>query len=334
MLPSWPAPPARLSMTTGPMSEAGELLAGPPDDDEPLETILSNSPRALGDPDATPEGAARTREILELYLRDIARIELLTAEQEQELARRVQAGDAQAERQLVEANLRLVVRMARRYLHRGLSLLDLIEEGNVGLLHAARKFRADRGTRFSTYAVWWIRQAMVRALANPARMIRLPVHVELLLSQGAKKQRELTQELGRAPSPEELAQALGWPVSEVEHIESLRQQPLSLDMPMGGESTTPLLEVVRDPSGVPGEGLGAILRARADLAGVVQDLPDAERQVVTLRFGLGGDEPMTLESIGRRMGVTRERVRQIEAGALRRLRSLLAARDVRPSDLL
>jgi RNA polymerase sigma factor (sigma-70 family) len=321
-------------MTTGPVSEADGLPEGLADDAEPLEAILSKSPGELGEPDATPESAARTKEILGLYLRDIARIQLLTADQEQELARGVQAGDTQAERQLVEANLRLVVKLARRYLHRGLALLDLIEEGNVGLLHAARKFRADRGTRFSTYAVWWIRQAIVRALANQARVIRLPVHVEVLLSRHAKKQRELSQELGRIPTTEELAQALGWPVSEVEHIESLRQPPLSLDTPMGGESATSLLDVVPDPAGGPDEGLGAVLRARGDLAGVIQDLPDAERQVVTLRFGLGGDEPMTLESIGRRIGVTRERVRQIEAAALRRLRTLLAARDVHPSDLL
>jgi RNA polymerase primary sigma factor len=305
-----------------------------PDTDESIESLLSKPPNELAEPQQSPESATRDREILALYLEDIRRVKLLTPEQEQDLARRVQAGDAQAERQLVEANLRLVVTIARRYLNRGLSLLDLIEEGNVGLLHATRKFRPDRGTRFSTYATWWIRQAVVRALANQARMIRLPVHVELLLGQSMKKRKALTQKLGRVPTNEELAEALGWPVSEVEHLESLRQQPLSLDAPTGEEGKARLLEVVRDTSAVPGEGLAAILKARADLAGVLQDLPDSERKVLTLRFGLGDEEPMTLERIGQRLGVTRERVRQIESAALRRMRALLAAREVRPSDLL
>ena len=304
-----------------------------PGSDEPLETLVSKSGVELGAPDERPETVERTREILSLYLKDISKVKLLTAEQEQNLARRVQAGDEEAQSELVEANLRLVVRIARRYLNRGLSLLDLIEEGNVGLLHAARKFRPDRGTRFSTYATWWIRQAVVRALANQARMIRLPVHVELLLGQAMKKRNALTQELGRAPTNEELAAALSWPVSEIEHLDSVRQPPVSLDA-TSADGTSKLHDVVEDPSGVPGEGIGALLRARADLAGVIQDLPDNERTVITLRFGLGHEEPMTLESIGRRMDLTRERVRQIEAAALRRLRGLLAARDVKPSDLL
>ncbi len=316
------------------MSAGGELDEEVPGRDEPLDTLMSKSPADLAGVGEPPETVERNREILSLYLQDIARFDLLTAEEEQALARRVQAGDAQAERELVEANLRLVVHIARRYLNRGLSLLDLIEEGNLGLLHAARKFQADRGARFSTYATWWIRQAVVRALANQARMIRLPVHVELLLGQAMKKRGALTQELGRAPTPEELAGALGWPVSEVEHLESLRHPPISLDTPSSEGSQATLHDVVEDRSGIPGEGLGALLRARADLAGVIQDLPDNERTVVTLRFGLGNDDPMTLESIGRRMGVTRERVRQIETAALRRLRALLAARDVKPSDLL
>ena len=316
------------------VSEAGDLGGELPDSAESLEALLSKSPRELGATDDKPGSGSRHREILALYLQEIRRIKLLTADEEQDLARRVRAGDTQAERQLVEANLRLVVSIARRYLNRGLSLLDLIEEGNVGLLHAARKFLPDRGTRFSTYATWWIRQSVVRALANQARTIRLPVHIELLLGQCAKKRSALTQELGRTPTSEELAQALGWPVSQVEEIESLRQQPLSLDSPTGDGGQANLRDAVPDTSSVPAEGLMEILKVRADLAGVLEDLPDSERSVVTLRFGLAGEDAMTLESIGRRLGVTRERVRQIEGAALKRLRALLAARDVKPSDRL
>ena len=316
------------------MSDVEDPYAEPSDSAEALEALGPTSPVDLAEADETPETAARNREILALYLDDIRRIKLLTPEEEQDLARRARAGDGEAERRLVESSLRLVVSIARRYLNRGLSLLDLIEEGNVGLLHAARKFLPDRGTRFSTYATWWIRQAVVRALANQARTIRLPVHVALLLGQCAKKRNALTQELGRAPTTEELAQALGWPVSEVEQLETLRQQPLSLDTPPGDDGKPSLSEVVADTSAVSAEGLGAILKARTDLAGVLEDLSDAERTVVALRFGLNGEDPMTLERIGRRMGLTRERVRQIEAAALKRLRVLLAARGLEPSDLL
>jgi len=299
---------------------------------EPLETLLTRAPADLAGHHEKPEAAARGRELLALYLRDIAKVPLLTPEQEQELARRVQAGDAAAERQLTEANLRLVVRVARRYLNRGLSLLDLIEEGNLGLLHAVRKFQPGRGTRFSTYAVWWIRQAVTRALANQARTIRLPVHVELLLGQYAKKKNALTQELGRAPTSQEIAKALGQPLEEIEHLERVSQRPVSLDAPTGQDGGT-LQDVVKDDDPLPG-GLAAALRARDDLAGVLQDLPDQERTVVSLRFGLSGEPPLTLEAIGKRLGVTRERVRQVQVAALQRLRRLLATRGVDAGDLL
>jgi RNA polymerase sigma factor (sigma-70 family) len=303
------------------------------DGDEPLEALLDKDPAELGEKPDAPEAGNRSRELIALYLQEIARVKLLTPEEEQDLARRVQAGDAEAEKRLVEANLRLVVRIARRYLHRGLSLLDLIEEGNVGLLHAARKFQPNRGTRFSTYATWWIRQAVVRALANQARTIRLPVHVELLLSQYMKQRNLLTQRLGRAPTLEEVAAVMNRPAGELEQLESLRQHPVSLDKPTGEDGKGSLGDTVEDPSAAAGSGLAAMLRARADLAGVLQDLPDRERTVVTLRFGLAGEEPMTLERIGQRLGLTRERVRQIEGAALRQLRRLLAARDVEASDL-
>lgn len=303
------------------------------DNDEPLETLLARAPADLAGDRDKPADAARGLPLLSLYLSDIAKVPLLTPEQEQELARRVQAGDADAERQLIEANLRLVVRVARRYLNRGLSLLDLIEEGNLGLLHAVTKFQPGRGTRFSTYAVWWIRQAVARALANQARMIRLPVHIEHLLGQYMKKKAALTQDLGRAPNTEEIAKALGQPVEEVEHIERMSQRPVSLDAPIGQDGGGKLEDLVKDAEALPGAGLAAALKAREDLAGVLRDLPDAERGVLELRFALEGGEPRTLESIGRQLGITRERVRQIEATALARLRRLMAARGIEAGDL-
>jgi len=303
------------------------------DNGEPLETLLARAPADLAGDRDKPGDAAHGRELLGLYLRDIAKVPLLTPEQEQELARRVQAGDADAERQLIEANLPLVVRVARRYLNRGLSLLDLIEEGNLGLLHAVTKFQPGRGTRFSTYAVWWIRQAVARALANQARMIRLPVHIELLLGQYMKKKAALSLDLGRAPTTEEIAKALGQPLEEIQHIERMSQRPVSLDAPIGQEGDGKLEDLVKDAEPVPGAGLAATVKAREDLAGVLRDLSDTERSVLELRFGLEGEEPRTLESIGRQLGLTRERVRQIEAAALARLRRLMAARGLEAGDL-
>ena len=306
-----------------PDTDTDELEGG----DEPLETLLAIDPAELAEKPEAREAGDRSRELIALYLQEISRVKLLTAEEEQDLARRVQAGDTDAERRLVEANLRLVVKIARRYLRRGMSLLDLIEEGNVGLLHAVRKFQAGRGTRFSTYATWWIRQA------NQARTIRLPVHVELLLSQYLKQTNALTQKLGRTPTLEEVAAIMNRPIAELEHLETLRQQPVSLDKPNVHDGKGTLGDNVEDPSAAPGASMAAVLRTRADLATVLQDLPDRERTVVTLRFGLGGEEPLTLERIGNRLGLTRERVRQIEGAALKQLRGLLAARNVEPSDL-
>ena len=310
------------------MSDPYEDLEGA---GEPLETLLEEEPAPPGPVEAARPGE-RDRELLGLYLHEIARTPLLAADEEQDLARRVETGDAEAERKLVEANLRLVVHVARRYKNRGLSMLDLIEEGNLGLLQAARKFRADRGTRFSTYATWWIRQAMARALANQARTIRLPVHVEQLVARYVKMREAMTQELGRVPTLAEVADRMKRPVDEIEHLEAVRQQPVSFDAPVGtGEGT--LKDFVQDRTAVPAGRLMGLLQERAELAGVLADLPDNERRVVQLRFGLDGAEPMTLEEIGRRLGVTRERVRQIESAALKRLRRLLAVRGVDAADL-
>jgi RNA polymerase sigma factor (sigma-70 family) len=308
-----------------------------PDDDlegtgEPLETLLEEEPEPP-QPAAPARPGQRDRELLSLYLQEIAPNPLLTADEEQGLARRVQSGDAEAEHKLVESNLRLVVHVARRYRNRGLSLLDLIEEGNIGLMQAARKYRPDRGTRFSTYAIWWIRQALTRALANQARMIRLPIHVEQLVSQYVKAREAMTHDLGRVPTLAEVAERLKRPVEEIEHLESVRQQPLSFDAPAGTEGKGTLSDLVQDRTSPPVGRLVSLLQEGAGLASVLQDLPDSERNVVSLRFGLDGTDPLTLEQIGRRLGVTRERVRQIESAALRRLRRLLAARGVDAPDL-
>ena len=295
--------------------------------DQPLDTLVDEV-----DNEVREETRETSRENLRVYLKEISRIPLLRREDEVELAHRVHAGDAAAKARLTEANLRLVVQIARRYLNRGLPLPDLIEEGNIGLLRAVEKFDGTRGTRFSTYATWWIRQAVVRALANQARTIRLPVHVELLLGRYQREQQRLTQALQRPPTMEEVAAALNTTVEQLEELEEIRQQPLSLEGPAGEGGR--LSDLVPDPSADPSSAIAALLRERAELVTVLDDLATNERTVLRRRFGLEGDPPESLEAIGRRLGLTRERIRQIEGGGLRKLRALLAARGIDASDLL
>jgi RNA polymerase primary sigma factor len=294
--------------------------------DEPLDVLVD-----AVDEDTREETRETSRANLAVYLGEIARIPLLSREEEQALARRFRAGDESAKARLIEANLRLVVQVARRYFNRGLPLPDLIEEGNLGLIRAVEKFDPERGLRFSTYATWWIRHAISRALANQARIIRLPVHVEMLLGRYAKEQQRLTQTLGRPPSPAELAEALGTTVDQVEELEELRQQPLSLDAPVTEHGR--VADLVADPEADPSAGLTRLFRERADLVSVLDDLAENERKVLRGRFGLDGEDPRTLDAIGQRLGLTRERVRQIEAAALRKLRALLRARGVEPTDV-
>jgi len=288
--------------------------------DEPVEDLID-----VTDQDVRPESRETNRANLSVYLAEISRIPLLTREQEHELARRVRAGDAAAKDRLAEANLRLVVQIARRYLNRGLPLQDLIEEGNLGLLRAIEKFDPDRGTRFSTYAVWWIRQAVVRALANQARTIRLPVHIELLLGRYQKAQRQLTASLGRPPTVDEVAEELKIPADQLAQLEVVRRPLVSLDAGVADRAPA--------ESQDPIDTLGGLLRDRTDLAGLLADLATNEATVLRLRFGLSGEPPETLEAVGRRLGVTRERARQIESAGLRKLRALLTARGVDPTDL-
>jgi len=306
------------------MSE--ELEAAIPD--EPIEALVD-----VEDTDVRAETRDTSRANLGVYLKEISAIPLLTREEEADLARRARAGDDAAKARLVESNLRLVVQVARRYLNRGLPLPDLIEEGNLGLLRAVEKFDPERGLRFSTYGVWWIRQAIVRALANQARTIRIPVHVGLLLARYQREHRRLQQELGRMPTPEEMAKALKTTLEQIEELEEVRQQQtLSLETPVGHEQGR-LADVVADPASDPSAVITELFRAREDLVSVLDDLAANERTVLRRRFGLEGGTPETLEAIGKSLGLTRERVRQIEGAGLRKLRALLGARGVSASDL-
>jgi RNA polymerase sigma factor (sigma-70 family) len=304
------------------MSELDERVP-----DEPLDTLLD-----ADDTDQREETRDVSRANLAVYFREIGRIPLLTREEELDLARRTRAGDEAAKQRLIESNLRLVVQIARRYRNRGLPLPDLIEEGNLGLLRAVDKFEPDRGTRFSTYATWWIRQAVARALANQARTIRLPVHVELLLGRYKKEHERLTQTLGRTPTTGELAQALGMNEDQLAELEELRLQPVSLDAP-AGRDTRPIGDTIPDATADPTAALTRLFHDRADLAAVLDDLAPNERTVLRRRFGLDGAEPQTLEAIGQSLDYSRERIRQIEASGLRKLRALLGARGIDAADL-
>jgi RNA polymerase sigma factor (sigma-70 family) len=280
--------------------------------------------------DAEESEAPGHRPPIELYLSEIRQIPLLTREEEVALAKQVAEGSESAKRRMVESNLRLVVMLARRYQHRGLPLGDLIAEGNLGLIRAVEKFRWDRGTRFSTYATWWIRQAIQRALANQARLIRLPVHVEAQLGKVRRTQERLTKELGQPPEPAQVASELGLTVKDLEALEEASKMPLSLEMPVGREGEgIQLKDVVADADDPGAAGAVAdLLRRQESLRELLDDLPPKEREILIDRFGLGSGNPMTLESIGQRMGVTRERVRQIEMSALQKLRRRLEARGV------
>src|SRR5256885_2148531 len=238
------SPTSRRRTRARPMSDDTEEVIP----DAPLDTLADER-----DAHIREETRETSRANLRVYLREIARIPLLTREEEQALGRRIRAGDEQAKARLVEANLRLVVQVARRYANRGLPLPDLIEEGNLGLLRAVEKYEPERGTRFSTYAVWWIRQAVVRALANQARTIRLPVHVELLLARYVREQSRLTQTLGRTPTAEELAQALGTSAREIAELEEVRQHPVSLDAPAGGGDAAAVRGLLAARAAVPSE---------------------------------------------------------------------------------
>jgi RNA polymerase primary sigma factor len=266
---------------------------------------------------------------LRLYLRSIGRVELLTAQQEIDLAKRIEKGDMAAKRHMVEANLRLVVSIAKGYLGRGLSFLDLIQEGSLGLIRAVEKFDYRRGYKFSTYATWWIRQAVTRAIADKARTIRIPVHMVEKLNRVAHVERQLVQRLGREPEPQEIATELQITVREVRDILRVAQMPVSLEKPVGDEDESELGDFVADDqTEEPFEAATENLQ-REDIQKALDALPERERQVIELRYGLRGHEPLTLEEVGRAFGVTRERIRQIENNTLKKLKQLPEAQRLR-----
>jgi len=274
-----------------------------------------------------------TREVstdsLQLFLKDIGRVELLTAAQEVELAKRIERGDHGAKQQMVEANLRLVVSIAKKYRNQGLPFLDLIQEGTIGLVRAAEKFDYRKGFKFSTYATWWIRQAVARALADKARTIRMPVHVVEKLNKIVRAERKLRAELGREPFSREIAKDLDLGPDEVEHIRRSAQTPVSLEKPVGDEEESEFGHFLTDESEpLPDEAAEVTLRKEA-LRGILGSLAPRERAVLELRYGLDGQHPRTLDEVGRTFNVTRERIRQIENQSLKKLRALADAQKLR-----
>ncbi len=302
-------------------SEAGSIEAG-------VQAVAEPDPerRKKVEVDLTVEPSLDS---LRLYLRSIGRVSLLTAEQEVLLARRIERGDMRAKQQMIEANLRLVVSIAKSYLGRGLTFLDLIQEGSMGLIRAVEKFDYRRGYKFSTYATWWIRQAVTRAIADKGRTIRIPVHMVEKLNKVVHVERQLVQQLGRDPTPEEIAAELETSVREVRDVMRMAQQPISLEKPIGEEDDSELGDFVEDQTAESPFELAAEHLRQENLRRALAALPEREREVIEMRFGLSGERPYTLEEVGRAFNVTRERIRQIENHTLKKLEALPEAQRLR-----
>jgi len=298
-------------------------------------------PSELADEQAPPEGAPQPQaaqidltvepslDSLRLYLRSIGKVELLTAAEEVVLAKSIERGDMRAKEQMVKANLRLVVSIAKGYLGRGLTFLDLIQEGSLGLIRAVEKFDYRRGYKFSTYATWWIRQAVTRAIADKARTIRIPVHMVEKLNNVVHVERQLVQKLGREPTAEEIAEELRCTPREVRDVLRISQLPISLEKPIGEDEDSALGDFVEDETAESPFEKATVILQRENVWRALNVLPDRERQVIELRYGLTGQQPLTLEEVGRYFGVTRERIRQIENNTLKKLQRLPEAQGLR-----
>jgi len=288
-----------------------------------VEDAEDAKPKAKSDEEEDPPRAAAGVAIddpVRMYLKEIGKVSLLSPQLEVELAQRMEKGDEEAKRRLIEANLRLVVSIAKKYVGRGMLFLDLIQEGNLGLIRAVEKFDWRKGFKFSTYATWWIRQAITRALADQARTIRIPVHMVETINKLIRISRSLLQDLGREPTPEEIAKAMELPVERVREIMKIAQEPISLETPIGEEEDSHLGDFIEDQDALAPAEAASFTMLKEQLEDVLETLTPRERKVLKLRFGLDDGRPRTLEEVGREFGVTRERIRQIEAKALRKLR--------------
>ena len=304
-----------------------ELLEGEqhklPPHEQPVPEEETKAPPKL---DLTVEPSLDS---LRLYLREIGKVPLLTADEEVYLAKRIERGDMAAKTQMTEANLRLVVSIAKGYLGRGLSFLDLIQEGSLGLIRAVEKFDYRKGFKFSTYATWWIRQAVTRAIADKARTIRIPVHMVEKLNKVVHIERQLVQRLGREPKPEEIASELEMTTEEVREILRMAQLPVSLEKPIGEEEESALGDFVPDEQAESPFDTASLSLRREDIEYALSSLPERERNVIEMRYGLNGEPPRTLEEVGRAFGVTRERIRQIENNTLKKLEGLPEAQGLK-----
>jgi RNA polymerase primary sigma factor len=277
-----------------------------------------------------PQDSSTSTDSVRTYLKEIGGVSLLSAKDEVRLAKLIEKGDHDAKNALIEANLRLVVSVAKRYMGRGLNLLDLIQEGNLGLIRAVEKFDYRKGFKFSTYATWWIRQAVSRAIADQARTIRIPVHMVDAINRVTRTQRQLLQDFGREPTSQEIGKELNLPPHKVEELLKLARETVSLEAPMGDTDASLADFIEDDPTQQP-EAIAAERIMKEDLAKTLAGLPDRERWIIELRYGLSGQEPMTLEQVGHEFGVTRERIRQMEIKTLRRLQAFRMARALQES---
>ena len=298
--------------------------------DELYNTLSENNIQVVSEGEEDEDPSSVSNELLtkdltindpvRMYLKEIGQIKLLTTEEELELADRIEQGDEQAKATLAEANLRLVVSIAKRYVGRGMLFLDLIQEGNIGLMKAVDKFDVSKGYKFSTYATWWIRQAITRAIADQARTIRVPVHMVETINKLARVERQLTLELNREPTEEELSKKMGTSVEKIRDIYKISQEPVSLEIPIGEEDDSHLGDFIPDETNMSPEDFAINELLKDEISEVLLTLTEREEKVIRLRFGLEDGRPRTLEEVGQLFGVTRERIRQIEAKALRKLR--------------